>query len=94
MNLITFTFWIDRNQEEDYITESEELKEFWDKNEVVVSLFRDTNEESKFYQIFLTEKNLEQITELIKNEEKAKRAFDLIKQAGGKVLVSSFEQIY
>jgi len=94
MNLITFTFWIDKDKEEDYITESEELKEFWDKNNVVVSLFRDSNQREKFYQIFLTEKSIEELTSLIQKEESAKRAFDLIKYAGDQVVMSSFEQIF
>ncbi|MCD6116343.1 hypothetical protein J7K93_04965 [bacterium] len=94
MNLITFTFWIDKDEEEDYITESEELKEFWDENNVVVSLFRDSNQKEKFYQIFLTEMSVEDLTMLIRKEESAKRAFNLIKQAGDQVVMSSFEQIF
>jgi len=94
MNLIGFTFLIDKEKEDDYITEAESLKEFWDEQDIVVSLFRDTGNPGKLYQIFLTEKSVDEITALIQSQEQARHSFELIKEAGAQVFVSSYEQLF
>ena len=93
MNLITFTFEMDVDGQSGLIKAIEELKNFWKDQGFTISLFRDTSQPNRFMQIFLTEKTVDELTDMIHNQPQAKAVFETIRNSEARVVVSCLEQI-
>lgn len=93
MNLITFTFEMDLDGQSGLIKAIEELKNFWKDQGFTISLFRDTSQPNRFMQIFLTEKTVDELTDMIHNQPQAKAVFEKIRDSEARVVVSCLEQI-
>lgn len=93
MNLITFTFEMDLDGQSGLIKAIEELKNFWKDQGFTISLFRDTSQPNRFMQIFLTEKTVDELTDIIHNQPQAKAVFEKIRDSEARVVVSCLEQI-
>lgn len=93
MNLITFTFEVAEEDQLDFVKTLDELRDFWEEKDVTVSLFRDRSRQTRFLQLFLTDKSVDELTDLIQNQPRAKAVFEKIKDAGSGVVVSVMEQI-
>jgi len=93
MNLITFTFEVAEEDQLDFVKTLDELRDFWEEKDFTVSLFRDRSRQTRFLQLFLTDKSVDELTDLIQNQPRAKAVFEKIKDAGSGVVVSVMEQI-
>jgi len=71
----------------------EEMKNFWKDQGFTISLFRDTSQPNRFMQIFLTEKTVDELTDMIHNQPQAKAVFETIRNSEARVVVSCLEQI-
>ena len=89
--MITLSFEVAEEDQADFIRKMEDMKDFWDVKGFVFSLFRDTSRKSRFLQLFLTEKSVDQFTALIHNDSKAKKMFEDVKEIAGHVVVSCME---
>lgn len=93
MNLITFIFEVSEEGHSEFIKAVEELKDFWEEEGFRVSLYRDTNRRRRFLQTFLTEKSVDELTNLIQNNAQAKAAFERIKDSKSRVVVSIMKKL-
>ncbi len=93
MNLITLTFEVAEEDQLDFVKTLDELRDFWEEKDFTVSLFRDRSRQTRFLQLFLTDKSVDELTDLIQNQPRAKAVFEKIKDAGSGVVVSVMEQI-
>ena len=93
MNLITFSFEIQPDNQADFVKSFDELRPFWKNEEITVSLFRDSTKVNKFFLIFLCEKGIDDITKIIQMKPEAKTLFAAIKEMKGSLSVSCFEQV-
>ena len=93
MNLITFTFDLHPDEQKSYITALEELKSRWDKHGLIVSLFQDMNDRNRFLLFFLTEKSVDEISEMMVSHPDLKALFGQLKESEGRVVVSAMEQV-
>ncbi len=91
MNLITLSFEVAEEDQADFVRKMEGMKDFWDVKGFVFSLFRDSSRKSRFLQLFLTEKSVDQFTTLIRNDSKAKQMIEDVKEVTGHVVVSCME---
>ena len=93
MKLITFTFEMDVEVQTGLVKAIEEMKNFWKDQGFTISLFRDTSQPNRFMQIFLTEKTVDELTDMIHNQPQAKAVFETIRNSEARVVVSCLEQI-
>lgn len=93
MNLITFIFDVSEEDHSKFIEAVEELEDFWEEEGFRVSLYRDKNRRKRFLQTFLTEKSVDELTNLIQNNTQAKAAFERIKDSKSRVVVSIMEKL-
>ena len=93
MNLITFSFKINSDDQLDFVQSLDGLRAFWDNEGITVSLFRDSSKVDRFFLIFLTEKGIDEITELIQKEPEARAVFEKMKELKGNLAVSCFERV-
>ncbi len=91
--LITFTFDIVPDEHKEFVGFVEQLQNFWELQGIHVTLYRDSSNRNRFMQIFLTEKSLEDLTQLIQGEAKAKAVFEKIKESESRIIVSCFEKV-
>ena len=93
MNLITIFFEVAEEDQPEFVKTVDELRDFWEDKGFTVSLFRDRSRRTRFLQLFLTDKTVDELTDLIQNQPRAKAVFEKIKDAGSGVVVSIMEQI-
>jgi hypothetical protein len=93
MNLITLTFEVASEDQAVFIEKIEAVKEYWDSKGFILSQFRDATNKSRFILMFLTEKSIDDFTDLIKSESRAKVMFEEIKQVAGHIVVSCMERV-
>ncbi len=93
MNLITFLFDMDAEDQSEFVQAIEELKESWRSQGLTISLFRDTTRADRFLQIFLTEKTVDELTEMIQQDTHARVVFEKIRDSQSRVVVACMEQI-
>ena len=93
MNLITLQFSVAEEDQREFVQMLEEINKFWKDQGFTVSLFRDTTDRNKFQQIFLSEKNVEDLVDIIQTKPEAKKVFDWIKNSGSRVVISVMEQL-
>ncbi len=93
MNLILFSFDLEQEDQREFIDTVEELQDYWQERGFVVSLFWDTNRKNRFLQTLLTEKTVDELTELIQNDPHIKAMFSCLKDSESRLVVSCMEQI-
>jgi hypothetical protein len=93
MYLITLIFDVAEEDQEFFVGEMEKLKDFWETQGFVFSLFRDTSRKSRLLLLFLTEKTVDDLTYLIQNHSEAKSMFEQVKEKAGHVVISCMEQL-
>ena len=93
MNLITFTYELIKDGQAELVEAVEALKESWGDQGFTVSLFRDMSQQDRFLHIFLTEKSIDELTDMIQNDPRAKAVFDRVRESESRVVVSYMEQI-
>lgn len=93
MNLITFAFTLNAHNQAGFLKTVAELRPFWQKQGITVSLFRDTGKPESFLLLFLTEMNVDELTGLIKNQPDAGALFEKMKETQGTISVSCLEQL-
>ena len=93
MTLVTFTFEVAEEEQSEFVEAVGKMQAFWDEEGFTVSLFRDTSCSTHLFQLILTERSVDELTELIQNHPRAKSMFEQIKDAGSRVIVSVMEQI-
>ena len=91
--MITFSFEITKEGQSDLVRAIETLKEQLRNQGYTISLFRDTSHQNRFLQIFLTDKTVDELTDMIHREPEAKAVFEKIKESESRVVVSCMEQI-
>ena len=91
MNLITLSFEVGEEDQADFISKMENMKDYWDVKGFVFSQFRDTNRKNHFLQLFLTEKSVDHFTALIQNDSRAKAMFENVRKVAGHIVVSCME---
>ena len=94
MHLISFIFRIPEDDHPEFVQTAYGTVERWQGLKISCSLFRDKNDPLRFYLLFLTEKSIEEITELIHSESWAKSTFEIIKNSSKGVEISFFEQVF
>ncbi|MCJ7812863.1 hypothetical protein MUP95_06050 [bacterium] len=93
MNLILFSFDLEQEDQHKFIETVEELQDYWQERGFVVSLFWDTNRKNRFLQTLLTEKTVNELTDLIQNDPYIKAMFSRLKDSETHLVVSCMEQI-
>jgi hypothetical protein len=93
MNLITFTFQSGEDEQPELVQAIEAFRNAVTDQDVTVSLFRDTTDLNRFFQIILTEKSVEEVTEIIQTHPLAKTVFERIKDSESRIVVSCLEQV-
>ena len=93
MNLLTFTFQSAENLQTELVQAIETLRNALADQNVTVSLFRDTSQQNRFFQIMLTEKSVEEVTEIIQTHPLAKSVFEKIKDSESRIVVTCMEQV-
>jgi len=93
MNLITMRVEIPFENQAPYIKTLESFKERWSKKGFIISLFREKGDHNRFLQIFLSERDIDEITDLLLNDPEMKKLFMKLKEGDGRVVVSVFEQV-
>lgn len=93
MNLITMRFEIPFENQAPYIKTLGSFQECWSEKGFVVSLFREKGDPDRFLQFFLSERSIDEITELLLNDPEMKKLFMKLKEGDGRVVVSVFEQV-
>ena len=93
MNLITVSFELVHEKQIELIQRIEQLVDLWNEKGFTVSLFRETNQKNRLSLLLLSEKYVDDLTELIQNEPKIRDLFEQMKVSESRVVVSSMEQI-
>lgn len=94
MHLITFIFRIPQDDHAEFVQTAHETVEKWRGMQISCSLFRDKSDPCRFFLLFLTDKSVETLTELIHSESWAKATFEIIKESSKGVEVSFYEQVF
>lgn len=93
MQLITLTFDLAEEDREAFTASAESLLSFWDDRGFTVSLFQDASHPEKFTQLFLTEKSVDDFTDVIQNDPETRVAFESLREMAGHVVISVMERI-
>jgi len=93
MHLFTMTFELDVEDQPDFIQAVETLQNFCSDLGIEVKLYRDRNRQSRLYQMFVTEKSVDDVTRLIQEETPAKEVFRQIKEANNRIVISVMDQL-
>jgi hypothetical protein len=93
MNLITLTFEVASDDQAAFIRKIEAVKDYWDDKGFVFSQFRDATHKSRFIQMFLTEKGIDDFTTLIQSDPEAKVMFEEVKNVAVHIVVSCMERV-
>lgn len=93
MNLILFSFDLEQEDQRDFIQAVEGLQEYWKEQGFIVSLFWDVNEKKHFLQTILTDKKIDELTNLIQSDQHIQAMFDRIRESESHMVVSCMEQI-
>lgn len=93
MNLITMRFEIPFESQAPYIKTLEAFQERWSKKGFIVSLFREKGDPDRFLQFFLSERDIDEITDWLLNDPEMKKLFMKLKEGDGRVVVSVFERV-
>ena len=88
-----FSFEIAKEGQSDIVQAIEMLKEQLRHQGYTISLFRDASHQDRFLQIVLTDKTVDELTNVIHKEPEAKAVFEKIKESESRVVVSCMEQI-
>jgi len=76
-----------------FVRSLNKLRPFWNSEAITVSLFRETGKTDGFLLMFLTEKTIEEVTEIIKAKPEAKQVFEKMNDMTGKVTAACLEQV-
>ena len=93
MHLVTFTFDVHREDHDEFVRKLGALKSFWERQGIAYALYRDKTGGTRFLQTLMTDKSVDEITQLIQQDPQAKSVFELIKSAAGRVVVSFLDQV-
>ena len=93
MHLITFIYEMSEADQSGFIESIKALKNFWKSHGLSLSLYRDVNRKNRIQQTFLTERTVDEITQLIREDPKARVFFEMIKLHAGHVVVSVYEKM-
>ena len=93
MYLITFTYEISEEDQPEFIESIDALKDFWKSHGLPLALYRDMNRKNRIQLTFLTERTVDEITQLIKDNPKARILFEKIKTCAGHIVVSVYDKL-
>jgi len=93
MNLITFAFTIASEKQAAFVQAVEALQKRWRSENITVSLFRDAAQTQRLLLLFLTEKPVDEVTQMIKDADRAGALVEYLKTAEGSIAVSCMEQV-
>ena len=93
LDLVTFRFFLENDQQESLISEIEGLISLWKEQDCQIALFKVPHHSNEFMLTFKAEKSPEILTRLIQKEPKVKALFEKLKASKNKVLVTVMEQI-
>jgi hypothetical protein len=93
MYLITFTYEVPEADQSEFIESIKALKSFWKSHGLSLSLYREVNRKDRIQQTFLTERTVEEITQLIREDPKARAFFEMMKTGAGHVIVSVYDKV-
>jgi quinol monooxygenase YgiN len=93
MHLVTFTFDVHREDRDAFVEQLESLKAFWERQGISYALYQDKTQNTRFLQTLLTDRSVEEITKLIRQDPQIKSVFELIKSAAGHVTVSFLDRV-
>ena len=93
MNLTTLSFEVDEADQDQFIRDMEDTKDFWEVKGFVFSMFREPSRKTRMLQVFLSERSVDEFTALIQNDSKAKSMFEKVKNVAGHVVVSCMERV-
>ena len=93
MHLITFNYEMPEEDQLEFIASIKALKNFWKSHGLSLSLYRDVNRKDRIQQTFLTERTVDEITQLIREDPKARVFFEMIKTCAGHIVVSVYDKV-
>lgn len=93
MYLITFSFEVVEEKQAEFVKAVSESKNFWKGQGFTFSLFRDANQKNRFLQMFLTERTVDELVNLIQHQPRAKAVFERMKDSANHVVISFMEHI-
>lgn len=93
MVLVTFTFDVHAEDQETFIQNVDEMKAFWRNQGIDFSLYRDQTQQSRFLQLLRTDRTVDEITQLIQSNPKAKAVFESIRSVAGRVSISFLDRV-
>ena len=93
MYLITFTYEIQEADQPEFIQSIKALKDFWESHGLPLALYRDMNRKTRIQLTFLTERTVDDISQLIKEDPKARILFEKIKTCAGHIVISVYDKV-
>ncbi|NQT25643.1 hypothetical protein HQ585_09830 [candidate division KSB1 bacterium] len=93
MHLVTFTFDVHQEDQQDFIQKLDSLKSFWQDQGIEFSLYRDQTQKTRFLQLLRTDQLVDEISRLIKTDEQAKAVFESIRAVAARVSISFLDRV-
>ncbi len=93
MHLILFSFDLQQKDQQRFIRDVEKMQDYWKEQGFIVSLFWDMNRKNRFLQTILTDKTIDELSQLIQSHPDMQALFDQLRDSESRVVVSCMEQI-
>ena len=93
VNSIQVSFELDGEEQAEIVGLFEALKPFWEEQGFPFSLYRDTSRKERLVLQFLTDRSIDDFTQVLQDRPEAKTTFESLKKRNVHITISVMERV-